>query len=75
MKICFTKHGVIAIHAEVAEIRKRVYRKILVRREDAVSHKSDKIYHLRLLEKLATWRRNNDFDRSEVLAERQGRIQ
>ena len=75
MKISFTEHDVIAMHAELAAIRERVHKLILVR-EIVASHRFDQInHHFRLLEKLVAWRRRRSFDRSEVLAERQCRTQ
>ena len=64
----------IATHAELTAICERVHMLILVR-EIAASHRLEQMYHLRLLEKVSVWRRNDGFDRNEVLAERQGRTQ
>ena len=64
----------IATHAELTAICERVHMLILVRKI-AASHKLEKMHHVRLLEKVAPWRRNDGFDRSEVLAERQRRTQ
>ena len=74
MKMIFPKHDIIAMHTELAAICKRVHKLILII-EIAPCHRLDKFHYFRLLEKLATWRRNNGFDRSEVLPERQRRIQ
>ena len=48
--------------------------KLILVREIAVFHRLDKIYHLRLSEKLATWR-SIGFDRIEVQDEKQHRSQ
>ena len=69
----FTEHDVIVIHEELAAIRERVH-KLILGREIAVSYRLDQKHNLRLLEKLAAWRRKKRFDRSEILAERQRRI-
>ena len=74
LKMDFNKHDVIAMHAELATACERVHKRIKVR-ELATSHKLDHMNHLRLLKKLAAWRRTNGFDRNEVLAERQHRPQ
>ena len=62
------------LHAEVALVRERVHKLTLVR-EIAAFHRSDKMHYLRLQERLAVGKKNNGFDRSEVLAERQRKIQ
>ena len=67
-----TEQDITAMHAELAAVRERVHKPIMVR-EIETSHRLDQMHHLRLLEKLAAWSRNNGFDRSEVLAERQRR--
>ena len=70
----FAKDDVIAIHAELTAARERVH--TLMRVWDlTVSHKLDRMNHLRLLEKFAAWRRTNGFDMSEVLTETQHRAQ
>ena len=74
LKMNLNKHDVIAMFAELAAARNSVHRPIRVR-GFAASHMSDQTSHLRLVEKLAAWRRTNEFDRSEVLAERQHRTQ
>ena len=68
------EHDVTAVYIELLVFHERAHKLILVR-EIAASHRMDKIHHLRLLEKLAAWRKNDGFDRSEVLAEKQRRIQ
>ena len=65
----FTEQGEIVMHAELAVIRERAHKLVLVR-EIAASRRLDKIHYLRLRGKLAVWRRNNGFDRSKALAER-----
>ena len=74
MKKNIAKHGVIGMHAELATIRERVHRLTLVR-DIVASHRFDQMNHPQLLEKLVAWRRNSGFDKSEVLDERQYRIQ
>ena len=64
VKITFTEHDVTTMHTELAAIRERVHKLIWVR-ESATSHK-----YLRLLQKLAAWKRDDGFDRREVTAER-----
>ena len=64
VKITFTEHDVTTMHTELAAIRERVHKLIWVR-ESATSHK-----YLRLLQKLAAWKRDDGFDRREVIAER-----
>ena len=58
------------MHAKLAAGHERVHKLILVR-EIASSHRLDKMHLFRLLEKLAAWRRSNDFDKREVLTENQ----
>ena len=74
MKNNFSKYDIIVMHVELAIIRERVHTFILVR-EIIAFHRLDQMYHLLLLEKVTAWRRNDGFDRSEVLAERQRRTQ
>ena len=62
------------MHAELAATHERVHKLILVR-DTAVSHRLEQMHHLLLLEKLTAWRRNDAFDRSEVLTEKQRRTQ
>ena len=69
VKMNFNKHDVIAMHAKLIATLDRVHKLIQVRKITA-SHRSDQTNRSRLLEKLAAWRRTNDFDRSEILAER-----
>ena len=61
------------MHAKSAAIRERGHKLILVT-EIAASHRLDQMRHFRLLEKLTAWRRNNGFDRIDILAERQRSI-
>ena len=68
MNIKFKEHDVTTMHAESAAVRERVHKPTLLR-ERAASHKLEQIRHPRLLEKLATWKRDDDFDRNEILAE------
>ena len=68
----FAEHYVTARHVEVAAIRERVYIPILVR-DISTSHKLEQICHLGLHEKRAVWKRDDKFDRREVIAERQRR--
>ena len=74
MKINFNKHDGTAMHAKLETICKRVH-KLILGKEIAVSHRLGEMNDLRLLEKLAVWRRNNCFDRIEVQDESQHRSQ
>ena len=58
----------------IAAIRERVHKIIMVR-ELIAFYRLDNMNQLRLQEKLAPWRRSNDFDKTEVMAERQHRTQ
>ena len=60
------------MHAEVAAICERVYGLIRVR-DITISHTLQQICHLRLHAKRAAWKRDDGFDRREVIAERQRR--
>ena len=60
------------MHAELATIRERVHKLIRVRKI-AAFHKLDQIRHFRLFEKLEAGKRDDGFDRKEVIVERQCR--
>ena len=74
MKMNFAKHDVIVVNEELTAARERMH-KIVVVREIAASHILYQMNNIRLLEKLAAWRRTNGLDINEVLAERQRMIQ
>ena len=69
MYMAFAEQDVTAMHAELAAFCERVHKVILVRKIPA-SHRLVQTHHLQLLEKIEAWRRNNESDRSEALAER-----
>ena len=52
MKLNFTKHGVITMHAELSATRERV-RELFLVKKTAASHGLDQMNHLQLLQKLA----------------------
>ena len=69
LKITLTEHCVTAMHAEVAASRERVYIPVRIR-DITISHKLQQICHLRLHDRRAAWKRDDEFDRREVVAER-----
>ena len=61
------------MHPKLAAVCERMHNIFLVR-EVVASHRLEHMHSLRLLENLAASRRNNVFDRSEGMADRQRRI-
>ena len=61
-KINFSKHDIVAVHAELTITRDGVHKLALVRE---IAHLADSTT---AIEKLIAWRRTNGFDRSEALA-------
>ena len=55
VKMAFTEHEVIVMHAELAAISERAHKLILVRKI-AAFHRLEQMHHIRILEKLAVWR-------------------
>ena len=55
--------------AGLASIRGRLHKQIRVR-ELVALNKLEQMLRVRLLEQQATWKRGNDFDRIEIIAER-----
>ena len=72
VKIKFTEHDVTTMHAKLAAAREPVLKLIRIR-ELAACHKLEQMCHLRLLEKLTAWKRDDGFDRNKIIAEKHWR--
>ena len=57
----FTEHDVTVMHTELAALRDRVNKRILVSKI-AASHKVEQMRHLRLLERVGACKREDGFD-------------
>ena len=68
MKMKLTEPNVTTIHAELSAAHERVYKLIIVK-EIGAFHKLEQMRHLRLLEKLAAWTRDDGSDRNKIIAE------
>ena len=69
MKMKFITHDVTDMQAELAVVRERVHKLVLIR-EFAASHKLEQILRVRVPKQAAAWKREDGFDRNEIIAER-----
>ena len=65
----FTKRDVHAVLADLAAVCERAHKLIRVRKL-FTSHKLKQMCRIRMLEEQITWKRENSFDRKEIIAER-----
>ena len=69
VKVTFTKRDIHAMLADLAAVCERAHKLIRVRKLSTL-HKLKQMCRIRMLEEQITWKRENSFDRKEIIAER-----